>query len=118
MRKMIMDTSLESTLTKQVEKNHINRETTDDKYRTKSWAPNGCWDEKYLKKLSSIPSINSPEIGTLQHCLYLHHKNDEIKHKLPEFGFLNCHKYVRIVGGQSGQSFGHLAKLNLRVDAV
>ena len=36
MRKMIMDTSLESTLTKQVEKNHINRETTDDKYRTKS----------------------------------------------------------------------------------
>ena len=40
------------------------------------------------KKLSSIPSINSPEIGTLQHCLYLHHKNDEIKHKLPEFGFL------------------------------
>ena len=43
------------------------------------------------KKLSSIPSINSPEIGTLQHCLYLHHKNDEIKHKLSEFGFLNCH---------------------------
>ena len=71
-----------------------------------------------LKKMSSIPSITSPEIGTLQHCLYLHHKNDEIKHKLPEFGFLNCHKYVRIVGGQSGQSFGHLAKLNLRVDAV
>ena len=25
---------------------------------------------------------------------------------------------VRIVGGQSGQSFGHLVELNVRVDAV
>ena len=35
------------------------------------------------KKLSLIPSITSPEIGTLQHCLYLHQKNDKIKHNLP-----------------------------------
>ena len=43
------------------------------------------------KKLSSMPSITSPEVGTLQICLHLYHKSDDIKHQLPEYGFLNCH---------------------------
>ena len=42
------------------------------------------------KKLSSIPSITSPEVETLRHLLHLNHK-DDIKYELPEFGFLNCH---------------------------
>ena len=42
------------------------------------------------KKLSSMPSITSPEVETLRHLLHLKHK-DDIKYKLPEFGFLNCH---------------------------
>ena len=43
------------------------------------------------KKLSSIPTIISPEIGTLQKCVDLYHESDEIKHQLSEYGFLNCH---------------------------
>ena len=35
------------------------------------------------KKLSSMPSITSPEIGTLQNCLHLHSESDDIKHQLP-----------------------------------
>ena len=43
------------------------------------------------KKMSSMPSITSPEIGTLQNCLHLYHESDHIKHQLLEYGYLNCH---------------------------
>ena len=48
-------------------------------------------DKSYYKKLSSMPSITSPEIGTLQNCLHLYHNSDDIKHQLPDHGYLNCH---------------------------
>ena len=47
--------------------------------------------EDIARKLSSIPTITSPEIGTLYNCLDLYNENDDEKHYLPDFGFLNCH---------------------------
>ena len=37
-----------------------------------------------------MPTIISPKIGTLQNCLNLY-ESDDIKHQLPEYGYLNCH---------------------------
>ena len=45
------------------------------------------------KNLSSMPSITLPEIGTLQNFLHLYHERDDIKHQLPEYGYLNCYIY-------------------------
>ena len=47
--------------------------------------------EDIARKLSSIPTITSPEIGTLWNCLDLYDENDAEKLSLPDYGFLNCH---------------------------
>ena len=47
--------------------------------------------EDIARKLSSIPTITSPEIGTLYNVMHLYNENEVENHCLPDFGFLNCH---------------------------
>ena len=48
--------------------------------------------EDSARKLSLIPTMTSPNIGTLWNFLDLYNTSDPVKHSLPEYVFLNCHE--------------------------